>query len=261
MLRSRLAEGALLGVLRSTGYQVASHLPEEWVRWVRSRNLIKDVLSRLSINCVFDVGANRGQFGTLLRRTGYKGLILSFEPVRVNFDALEKVAAESKNRRVFPYALGAAECSKRINVTDETVFSSFLTPSEDSQPRFPGNRVARTEEVEVRRMDSVFDDLIEEIPSPRVYVKLDTQGFDTEVLRGAESVLDRVLALQTEISFQPIYNDMCGFASSITEFQARGFEVVDFTPVVRGADQFSATEMDCVMVRRTSSQLVPKKAE
>jgi FkbM family methyltransferase len=250
MLRSQLAERVLLGVLRFSGYRVASHLPEEWLRWLRNRNVPKDILRKLLINCVFDVGANRGQFGMMLRQIGYRGWILSFEPVRANVAVLEKVAAAAEPWRVFPYALGANNGRQKINVTDETVFSSFLTPSQESQTRFPRNRVTRTEEVEVLRLDSVFDTCIDGIPSPRIYLKLDTQGFDLEVAKGAESVLDRILALQTEIAFRYIYNDMHGFAASISQFQDYGFEVVDFIPVARDTDQLRVIEMDCVMVRK-----------
>jgi FkbM family methyltransferase len=249
MLRSQLVERVLLGVLRFWGYRVVSHLPVEWLRWLRSRTVPKDLLKRLQINCVFDVGANRGQFGTMLRQAGYRGWILSFEPVRANLAVLERVAAAAPPWRVFPYALGANNGHQKINVTHETVFSSFLTPRQESQTRFPQNRVVGTEEVEVRRLDGVFDTCIEGIPSPRVYLKLDTQGFDLEVARGAESVLDRVLALQTEISFRPIYIGMPGFAASISHFQDCGFEVVDFIPVTWETDQLRAVEMDCVMVR------------
>jgi len=250
---SRLAERALLGVLRFSGYQVISRLPAEWLRWLRSRSVPKHVLERLSINCVLDVGANRGQFGTMLRQIGYKGWIISLEPVRVNLAALEKVAAAAGPWRVLPYALGASDGRQKINVTDRSELSSFFTPNQESQSRFPGIRVARTEEVEVRRLDGIFDSCLEGIPSPRVYLKLDTQGYDLEVARGAEPVLDKVLALQTEISFRPIYNGMSGFAMSVSQFQAYGFEVFDFTPVTWEKDQLRVIEMDCVMVRKMMS--------
>lgn len=238
------------GVLRFSGYQVVSHLPDEWLRWLRGRCALKGILEGLSINCVFDVGANRGQFGTILRHLGYRGWIISFEPVQANLEALQAVAAAAQPWRVFPYALGANDGYSKINVTQVTEFSSFLVPRQESQIKFPGNHVARTEEVEIRRLDSVFDVCMEGIPSPRIYVKLDTQGFDLEVARGAESTLNKVLALQTEICFRPIYNGMSGFADSISHFRARGFEVVDFVPISNDPDDLCAVEMDCVMARK-----------
>lgn len=250
---SRLTAIPVLGMLRFCGYKVVSHLPGEWLRWLRSRNAPKEILERFAINCVFDVGANRGQFGTLLRQLGYAGWILSFEPVSENLDALKAVAAAAQPWRVFPYALGSTDVYKTINITLNTVFSSFLVPDEESQTRFPGNSVARTQDVEMRRLDTVFDACTKGIPSPRIYLKLDTQGFDVEVARGAETTLSEILALQTEVTFRPIYSGMAGFAESIHYFQTRGFQVVDFTPVTRDTDDLCAVEMDCLMVRKLRS--------
>src|SRR5438046_9585223 len=51
------------------------------------------LFSVLGINCVLDVGAHRGEYGLELRRSGYRGFIISFEPVTENFVALERRAA------------------------------------------------------------------------------------------------------------------------------------------------------------------------
>jgi FkbM family methyltransferase len=217
---------------------------------------MKDVLEKLAINCVLDVGANDGQFGMLLRDIGYRGWILSFEPVRSSLEVLEKVAERHGPWRVFPYALGAANGRLEINVTELTVFSSFLAPREESQRRFPQNRVARKEDVELRRLDDVIGTCLSGIASPRIYLKMDTQGFDLEVVKGGESVLRNVLALQTEVSFKGTNHQMPGFMESIKEIQARGFDVADFLPVTSDVDQLSAIEMDCIMVRSPQTGLV-----
>ena len=108
----------------------------------------------------------------------------------------------------------------------------------------------KKERVLVRRLDNVLDNCIAGISSPRIYLKLDTQGFDLEVVRGAESTLRRVLAVQTEVSFRGIYDGMADFSDAIREFRERGFEVVDFMPVSRDIDQLCAIEMDCILARR-----------
>jgi FkbM family methyltransferase len=246
-------------VLRSSTYALVSHLPKEWLQWSRSRIAIKDILGKLAINCVLDVGANQGQFGLLLRRMGYRGWILSFEPVQSNLQVLEQVAKRHGPWRVYPYALGAANRRLEINVAELSVFSSFLTPKAEA-PRnapwfFSKNRMERKEEVAVRRLDDVLEACLVGITSPRIYLKMDTQGFDLEVVRGAESVLPSILALQTEVSFKSIYDQMPGFMESIQELQVRGFDVTDFLPVTSAVDQLSAIEMDCIMARSPQSRL------
>ena len=235
---------------RPFAYKLLPCLPVNWAHWFRNRVLLRHILGKLSINCVLDVGANRGQFGTLLRGIGYTGWIISFEPIRASYEVLKAVAAKREPWRVFPYALGATNERREINVAEETVFSSFLTPREESQVRFPTNKLARKEEVDVRRLDSVLETCLIDISSPRIYLKLDTQGFDLSVMEGAQAILPRILALQTEVPVHNLYHGMHNFAESISKFQAAGFEVIDFATVNRDIDQLCAVDMDCIMARK-----------
>ena len=223
-----MLQEVLDNVQRFCGYRMLRICPSDRLRWLANRGVLRDVLVKLDINCVLDVGANRGRYGMALRGIGYKGWILSFEPIKANCKVLQDVAKRNGPWRVFQYALGAVNDRLLINVTERSVFSSFLTPREDSQRRFPQNRVERREEVELRRLDEILPTCLSGIVSPRIYLKMDTQGFDLEVVKGAESFLSRILALQTEVSFRSIYTGMPGFTESINELQVRGFDVVIF---------------------------------
>ena len=236
--------------LRASANKLLPYVPSKWAYWFRDRIVLKHVLEKLSINCVLDVGANRGQFGTWLRRSGYSGCIISFEPIRANFEVLKAVAAKREPWRVFPYALGAEDERREINVTAGSDYSSFLTPREESQIRFQGNRVERREQVDIRRLDHILEKCLTSISSPRLYLKIDTQGFDLSVMEGAQTILPNILALQTEVSLHNIYHGMHSFAESVSKFQAHGFEVIDFLTVSRDIDQLCAVEMDCIMARK-----------
>jgi len=202
---------------------------------------------RQAIDCVLDVGANHGQYGNHLRDIGYKGWIVSFEPVRSTFEDLSIHAATRPPWRVFQYALGTENGQAEINLTAGDDLTSFLTPLGPTKT-LPGNRVVGKETVEVRRLDSIFDECMAGISSRRLYLKLDTQGFDLEVLRGAEGVLANVMGAQTEVSFIPIYHGMPRYIEALKEFESRGFSVVDFMPVSR-VDGLLMVEMDCILAR------------
>lgn len=218
--------------------------------WTRSRHVLQTVLDKQRINCVLDVGANEGQYGSQLRLLGYRGRIVSFEPVRTSFEVLSKTSREYRGSwRVFQYALGSSAGAAEINVTLGADFSSFLTPREDSLTRFPNNRVQRTEVVQIKRLDDIISDCIDGIDSQRLYLKLDTQGYDLEVLKGAERSLSQIAALQMEISFKPIYHNMSIYNDSVSALMALGFDVFDFMPVTRDQNGLGAIEMDCVMIR------------
>jgi FkbM family methyltransferase len=220
---------------------------------VRERDALRRVLNELSIDCVLDVGANRGQYGDTLRDLGYKGWIVSFEPVRACFQDLLKRAAARPPWRAFRYALGSENRQTDINVYEVDTGNSFLIPN--LQETHPNHRVVGSENVEVRRLDSVFDECLVGIPWPRLYLKIDTQGFDLEVLKGADGVIANFLGAQTETCFIPIYSGMPRYKESLQEFESRGFSVVDFVPVSRAAGGLLMSEMDCIFARRPDSTL------
>ena len=235
--------------LRSLGYELVPYPPKVWVR---SRDLLTMVFDKLSIDCVFDVGANHGQYGNQLRDIGYKGWIVSFEPVHAHSEELAKLAAALPPWRVFNYALGSANGQAEINICEEDELTSLLTPLGPTKSH-PGNRVVNKETIGVRRLDSIFDECTAGIAAPRLYLKLDTQGYDLEVVRGAGGVLDKFMGAQTEVSFRPIYQGMPGYVETLREFETRGFTVVDFMPVAAEAGGLAAIEMDCVLVRSSVS--------
>jgi FkbM family methyltransferase len=233
--------------MRSFGYELTPYPTTDWIRY---RNILRDVLATLSVTCILDVGANIGQYGSNLRSLGYTGWIISFEPVSRSLEQLRALAADDAKWRVFPWALGREDGTADINVMESSDFSSFLQPDPTSVQRFNSkNRVIATERVEVRRLDGVLSECLQGIESPRIYLKLDTQGVDLQVLEGAEAVLPRILALQTEVAFRKIYFGMPDFIQSLGQLMSKGFEVVDFVPVTREHDRLRVIEMDCIMIR------------
>jgi hypothetical protein len=82
-------------------------------------------------------------------------------------------------------------------------------------------------------------------------LKMDTQGYDLKVYRGAASSLGRVQAVVSELSFQPIYEGMPDYRQMLAEFESAGFAVSGLFPVSRNPD-LSLIEMDCVLVRQVA---------
>jgi FkbM family methyltransferase len=83
-------------------------------------------LSAYKISCILDVGAHRGEYGLWLRRNGYRGDIMSFEPGQANFRHLARVAAGDPRWHCVNYALGAENNVAPINVSFATDFASFV---------------------------------------------------------------------------------------------------------------------------------------
>jgi FkbM family methyltransferase len=206
------------------------------------------ILDMYSVNCVLDVGANRGQFGLLLRDAGYRGHIASFEPVPEAFAELERVAATDPLWAAFPWALGREEGSVQMNVVADTL-SSMLPATSFGARRHPRLRAPSPIDVPVRRLDTILDELLAPVADPRPYLKLDTQGYDLEVFAGLGERTADFVGMQSEVALLRIYEGMPRMPEAIATYEEAGFEITALHPVSRDMRTGRVLEFDCVMVR------------
>ena len=199
--------------------------------WVENR-FIGKLLSELEVDCVFDVGANKGQFGQLLRSSGFRGNILSFEPGLVAFTQLQDVAQRDGKWHAFNLALGETEGTLPLHVMRDDVFSSFRMPTQDEDQAFGNeNQVETIVEVDIRRIKDLYDDLVLRFGFARPFLKLDTQGFDLEIIRGAGQRLDHFVGLSSEIAVRRLYVGSPTMAQSIQAISETGFDFVNLLRV------------------------------
>jgi FkbM family methyltransferase len=209
---------------------------------------LRTLLKALEIHLVIDVGANLGQFGETVRRVGYQGAIVSFEPVAEHFAALTRTSRKDPLWVCQQLALGSKEGVQTVHVMRSGELSSFLKPSDFGRRCFPGNVPDHQEDVQVRRLDSLFNSLIEGIGSGGVFLKIDTQGYDLEVLRGASGCLGEVAMLMLELSIKPIYDHMPNWMVALEEVRRRGFSVAGLYPITHDRDM-TVIEYNGIFVR------------
>ncbi|MBC9715303.1 FkbM family methyltransferase [Streptomyces sp. TRM66268-LWL] len=209
---------------------------------------VAGILDKYEVNCVFDVGANAGQYAKRLRRSGYKGRIVSFEPVPLTFERLREAAANDPDWLVHNYALGSEEGTSTIHIDWKTM-NSLLPPSDYGRGRYKRFKNGRTEEITVRRLDAVIDEALDGIAAPCPYLKMDTQGFDLQVFEGGGKRIDEFVGLQSEIAPLRLYEGSPAMAESIAAYESRGFGITGMYPVTREPATGRVVEFDCVMVR------------
>jgi FkbM family methyltransferase len=214
------------------------------------REHLRFVLGTYAVNCVLDVGANIGQYGRLLRDIGYRGHIVSFEPVPRFFRELRLATQGDRRWRAHRMALGRENGELEMNIVPGTL-SSALPASDLGRQRFA--RLAKppkTKQVPVRRLADVLDDVLPQgLRQPRILLKLDTQGFDLEAFAGLGDRLDDIVALQSEVVMLAIYEGMPSITESLDTYRGAGFDITALYPVSRDTATFRALEYDCVMVR------------
>ncbi|MDP9466175.1 MAG: FkbM family methyltransferase [Actinomycetota bacterium] len=218
----------------------------DWLMWQH----LRDVLRRYRVDCVIDVGANRGQYVHRLRKAGYKGVVHSFEPVAEVFAQLAAAAAQDPLWHVHQVALGRETGELEMNVVPGTL-SSLLAPSTFGAARYERfNDQLSTQQVPVRRLEDYLPDIAgtEDVPA-RILLKLDTQGFDLEAFAGVGALTPNVVALQSEVALMTIYEHMPRLPEALAVYEEAGFEVSGLYPVSRDQRTGRVLEYDCVMVR------------
>jgi len=212
-------------VLRSAGY-IASRYEA-----CRDPDAVRNSLFQTtSINAILDVGANTGQYGDRLRRLGYRGKIVSFEPLSSAFAELDKRAAGDGNWFAERCALGDCDGSSSINIAGNSTSSSLLGMLPRHVQAAPWSAYVGSEEIVVHKLDSLFDRHLS--PSDRAFLKIDTQGFTSKVLAGAEHSLGRIKGLEVELSTVPLYEGEPLIHDVLSSLYKQGFALFYLEPEV-----------------------------
>ena len=187
------------------------------------------VLARFGISCVLDVGANAGQYGLTLRELGYRGRIVSFEPQAAAHRRLERRAGRDPLWRVAPrMALGDRDGEVDLEISAESDMSSLLPQSALLRTVSPSSRIVGRERVRLARLDGVIEDYLN--PDEAIFLKIDTQGYEAQVLAGASGLLSRLQGVQLEMPLVSCYDGERGFRELLDDLAAAGFSPFLFMP-------------------------------
>jgi FkbM family methyltransferase len=201
----------------------------------------------LDVDCVFDVGANIGQYGHMLRKyVGYQGQIISFEPNPTAFDRLQVAASGDAQWHVEQIALGSVPGRCEFHAYDRSDLGSFR--SFGNSVHAPQTMNSTTISVEVRTLEYYLSSIKNQYKFERPFLKLDTQGFDVEVAKGAGQELREFVGLQSEIAFQTIYDGAPDYLSAFELYQSYGFVISRLVPI-HEVHFPELVEMDVIMIR------------
>ena len=214
----------------------------------RHRNLLK----HRNIGLVIDVGANTGQYAFELRQLGYTGEIVSFEPTSEAFKTLRSNCERDQNWAAYQCALGDVSGRMDINVAKNSVSSSFRDMLDSHLSSAPESRLSHRESVEVKTLDEIFDDI--HPANSNVMLKLDTQGYEDKVLKGAEQSLSKISMIQLEASLTPLYDGEMLIADTITELSSKSFVPVNIIPGFSDTESGRLFQVDIVFWREEVSE-------
>ena len=210
---------------------------------------LQPLFETYQIQCVLDVGANLGQFSEFARhKLAFRGVIHSFEPVEQFVQQLKQKSQHDDAWLIHQMALGSCRDEVEINVTESPGLSSFLSPtSETVKDLWNRSAIVERQRVAIDTLDNFVEQLDGAVLPGPTFLKVDTQGYDLEVLKGAEKTLEKVRGIQLEASVRPIYEGMPGFREVLDYLMGRGFALSAMFPVNQDQSQ-RLIEFDCVFV-------------
>jgi FkbM family methyltransferase len=181
-----------------------------------------EVIRANGANIVLDVGAGIGQFAGWLRAEGYAGPIVSFEPVGATFLELQRHATADPTWACVNLALAERDGDAVINVAGNLWSSSLLPMRREHEVAAPASAYVGEETVRLARLDSL--NVIG--PEDLAYLKIDVQGAESAVLDGAAGILDRIVAVELELSLAKLYEGQDLLLALRERMRTEGFALV-----------------------------------
>tara|TARA_B100000963_G_C22639349_1_gene679505 strand:+ start:375 stop:1097 length:723 start_codon:yes stop_codon:yes gene_type:complete len=232
----------IIKILAYLGYEV-SKINKEGTHLFR----IKNFMSSLNTDLVLDVGANIGQFAKSIRKTGYDGEIISFEPLSEVYDKLIKNSINDKKWKVYPKcAIGSSRSEVTINVSKNLFSSSVLNILDEHVNPAPDSKYIDSYLVDQIKLDDL--DFDEDFNS--VFLKIDVQGYELDVLKGATKLLDKTSLIKVEISYTQLYDNSTNWRSLVDFLNKKDFEIWDVENGFRNPNNYRLLQSDLILVNK-----------
>jgi FkbM family methyltransferase len=223
----------LRALLHRAGYEVSRVQPPLRLR----------LLSDRAVAVVVDVGANKGQYAALMRNTGWKGPIISFEPLLGPHRILEIAASRDTLWTTHRLALGDSTGTLEMGAASTPGASSSLLPATELLTPSSGVTMDDRETVTVRRLDDVS------LPGGTLYLKLDVQGYELSALKGAVATLKRAAIVEAELSIAELYEGQPLLPQVVSFLRSQGFVLIDLLPEFRDIRSGDLLQVNGLFVR------------
>jgi FkbM family methyltransferase len=209
--------------------------------------LMKQVMHN-KIDMIFDIGANTGQFGELMYKLGYKGRMVSFEPLQSAYDILLKNCTDIEGwEAAEKCAIGSEDGEIEMHISENSISSSALEMLDVHTDAAPGSKYISTEKTKINKLDSVFDRYSK--GSVNVLVKIDTQGYEENVLNGSHESISKIKGFHIEMSLVKLYEGQALFEEIYKRITGYGFEMFGIQPAFVNKESGRVLQVDATFFR------------
>ncbi|WP_374951520.1 FkbM family methyltransferase [Mucilaginibacter sp.] len=198
------------------------------------------------IDCILDVGANTGQYATSVL-SGYSCRIISFEPMKKEFDELSQKLSRYPYWTAHNIGLGDREERVNINISENSFSSSILGLNQETILYDDSIGFIGTQVIQVKRLDAIWDTL--PVFGKRVLLKIDTQGYENRVLNGSSGVLSLIYGIQVELSIVQLYREEPLFDEMLHKIQQLGFDLYMIEPGYKDPHSGKLLQLEAIFFR------------
>jgi FkbM family methyltransferase len=239
---AKFIKTVIQGAFNKIGFKIIKYPDKDLYRRLKT-------IKYCGINKIFDIGANAGQYGIDMRNLGYNKKIVSFEPLKDAYKELEKVSKNDKNWITNNYALGHENIKSIINISKNSWSSSILEILPKHLENAPDSLYIGKDEIEIKKLNSIFNSFYEE--GDNLMAKIDTQGYEKNVIDGANEVIHKFRIVHVEMSIVPLYDNEVLFFDMVKLLEKKGFQLFSLENGL--ADQITGRllQVDGIFVNET----------
>ena len=210
-------------------------------------NLQRGWIRSAGIETVIDVGAHTGEFSSAIRAVLPEAYVYAFEPIPDCFPRIAKRLGPNGRFKAFPVALGERSGPVEFHRSSFTKSSSVLPMADLHRVAFPWSAGSERVTVQMKTLDDFLDEIN---MKPKVLLKLDVQGYELQVLKGATQTLKQVDYVLTEVSFRPLYEGQALFPDVFSFLTAGGFSFAGVLDQLRSPVDDLILQADAMFVRQ-----------
>ncbi len=212
------------------------------------------VFSANNITLVLDVGANKGTYVREIRSADFSGKVVSFEPLPLPYKILQQQASKDHLWNCENSAIGNSDGKILMNVSGHETSSSLLSMTQTHVDVMPCSATVAEESVQIARLDSFYSKYVK--ADDRICLKVDVQGYEKEVLKGAIKILAHTHVIEIELSTIPMYEDAPVLTEMTAALDEMGYTLVSIAPVFSDPQTGYLLQADGIFVRREADKLL-----
>ncbi|WP_286800281.1 FkbM family methyltransferase [Oceanicaulis sp. UBA2681] len=212
---------------------------------------IQRACERARVELILDIGANDGGFVRELSETGILVDFLSVEPTSAAHEKLANWAGRNPRWHVAPpVCIGSKQGEAKINIAANSVSSSILPIAQRSVEANKETAYIGTETVEMISIDRLVKNYHSLTAGKNLMLKIDTQGFERDVLDGISSSMNRIKVIYLELSLTEVYEGS-PFADELIKYiRNLSYDCIGLFPGFTNTSSYEMLQVNGLFIRK-----------